>query len=238
MSYTYTQFVSSLSNLMVVPSTDPGFNTDLPNIIDDAELRCYRDLDLLNTIVRDSSSAVSTGTRTFNLPSSLGTFVVTEEINIITPSGISNPENGTRNALVPASKEMLDVLWPSSTGSTVPTYFAMITQTTVIFGPWPDAAYQAEVVGTIRPTALSSTNATTLLSQYFPDLFLAASMVRAAGFMKNYGSAVDDPRQAITWQSHYTDLLNSSKVEEARKKFTSQGWSPKEPAPLATPPRT
>lgn len=239
MSLTYTQFVDSLVNLAPFPSSaDVGFSTDLPNIIDDAELRLYRDLDLLNTVVRDSSSALTTSTRTFNLPSSIGTFVVVEDINIITPSGTSDPESGTRNPLLPTSKEALDALYPSSTGSTVPQYFAMVSQSTVVLGPWPDAAYQAEAVGTIRPAALSSTNTTTLLSVYFPDLLIAAAMVRVAGLMKNYGMAVDDPQQGVSWETHYNKLLASASVEEARKKFTAAGWSSKQPAPLATPPRT
>lgn len=235
---TYTTFVNSLANLMPVPITDAGFVTDLPNIIDDAELRCYRDLDLLNTIVRDSSSTLTTNTRTFNLPTSISTFVVIEDINVITPVSATNPENGTRNPLTPVSKECLDFAWPSSAGSTVPTYFAMVTQTTVVVGPWPDQAYTVEVVGTQRPAALSATNATTLLSTYFPDLFLAAAMVRVSGYMKNYGAAVDDPRQSVTWEQHYQTLLKSADVEEQRKKFNAAGWSSKQPAQLATPPRT
>lgn len=238
MSLTYTTYLSSLANLMVVPSDNAEFLADLPNIIADAELRIYRDLDLLNTVTRDTAGLLSTGTRTLNLPSTNGTFVVTEEINVITPAGTSNPELGTRNSLVPMSKEALDALWPSSTGSTVPQYFAMISQSTVVVGPWPDAAYSVEVVGTIRPTQLSSSVVTTLLSVYFPDLLLAASMVRAAAFQKNYGAAVDDPKQAVTWEGHYQSLLTSANVEENRKKFASQGWSPKQPEPLATPPRT
>lgn len=238
MSLTYSQYVIDLSNLLVVESGNPEFQIVLPNIIDDAELRLYRELDLLNTVVRDSSSTLTISTRTFNLPSSIGTFVVVEDINVISPSTTTNPELGTRNPLLPSSKEMLDYLYPSSTGSTIPQYFAMVSQSAVVLGPWPDAAYTAEVVGTIRPTALSSTNVTTLLSVYFSDLFISASMVFAAGYQKNYGSAVDDPKMAVTWETHYQSLISSAQVEEARKKFTSQGWSSKQPAPLATPPRT
>jgi hypothetical protein len=238
MSLTYTQFVTSIANLLVVPTGDAGFVTALPNIIDDAEQRLYRELDLLNTVTRDSSSAASISTRTFNLPTSIGTFVVPEQINIITPVGTSNPELGTRNPLTPISKEALDVLWPSSSGSTVPIYFAPITQTTVIFGPWPDQAYQVEVVGTQRPAALSVSNVTTLLSWYFPELMIAASMVFAAGYQKNYGQGVDDPKMAVTWESHLGELLKSAQTEEQRKKFNQAGWSSKQPSPSATPPRT
>lgn len=239
MSLTYTTFVNSLVNLMPVASAgDPGFSTDLSNIIDDAELRIYRDLDLLNTITGDSSAAVSTGTRSFNLPSTNGTFVVVESINIITPSGTVDPNAGTRNPCTPVSIDYLNFTWGSSNGSTVPQYFAMFSQSTVVFGPWPDQAYQAEVRGTIRPAPLSVSNATTLLSVYFPDLLLAAAMVRAAAYQKNFGAVVDDPKLAITWEGHYSSLLVDAKTEEKRKRFSSEGWSSKQPDPIATPPRT
>lgn len=235
---TYTTALSSLANLMAVQASNANFLIDLPNIFEDAELRCYRALDLLNTSVRDSSAAMTAGNRNFTLPSTLGTFVVPQEINVITPAGTTNPESGTRNALVPASDEMLNMLWPSVTGSTVPQYFAMVDQGVIIVGPWPAAAYRVEVVGTIRPPTLSSTNVTTILSVYFPDLFLAASMVRASGFAKNYGAAVDDPKQAMTWEGHYQTLLADAKTEEARKQFEGPGWSSKQPEPTQTPPRT
>lgn len=235
---TYTTFINSIANLMPTTATDSSFLTMVPNMIDDAEQRLYRELDLENTVTRDSSAAFSTSTRTFNLPSSIGTFVVTEQINVITPAGTTDPESGTRNPLVPAAKEMLDFLWPSSTGSTIPTYWAPITQNRIIVGPWPDAAYQVEVVGTVRPDALSTSNATTLLSTYFPDLMIAAGMVFASGYMKNYGMQVDDPRQGVSWESHLQELLKSAQTEEQRKKFNMAGWSEKQPSPSATPPRT
>lgn len=238
MALTYTQYVNSLANLMVISPSDANFLVDLPNIIDDAELRIYRELDLLDTSVRDFSASITAGNRNFTLPTASGTPVVTDELNVITPAGTLTPDSGTRNALVPSSDEMLNMLWPSVSGSTVPQYFAMVNQGLVIVGPWPDATYQVEWVGTIRPPPLSSTNTTTLLSQYFPDMLLAASMVRAAGYMKNYGAAVDDPKAAITWEGHYQALKQAADVEEMRKNFEAPGWSSKSPTPIATPPRT
>ncbi len=163
--------------------------------------------------------------------------MVTQGFNVITPSGTTNPDSGTRNPLAPTTKEALNYLWPSATGSTVPVYMAPVTQSSWVVGPWPDAAYTVEVTGTIRPNALSSSNTTTLLSVYFPALFVAASMVRLSGYMKNYGAAVDDPKMAVTWSMRYQDLLKGAEVEEARKKFSAAAWSDKQPAPLATPPR-
>jgi hypothetical protein len=60
MSLTYNTFVTSLANLIVVSPVDVGYVTALPNIIDDAEQRLYRELDLLSTVTRDTAPLVAT----------------------------------------------------------------------------------------------------------------------------------------------------------------------------------
>jgi hypothetical protein len=235
MSLTYSTYINSIANLMPVPTSDSGFQTMASNMIDDAEQDLYRTLDLLNTVTRDSTAALTAGNRNFTLPSSIGTFVVTQDLNVITPAGTTNPDAGTRNPLTPITKEALDFMWPSSTGSAVPTYFAPVTQGVFVVGAWPDQAYQVEVVGTIRPVPLSVSNTTTLLSVYFPDLLVARSMVFAAAYMKNFGAAVDDPKSGVTWQAHYEAMLHSAQTEEARKKFMNEAWSDKTAAMAGSP---
>jgi hypothetical protein len=234
-SLTYTTYVNSISNIVAIPATDPGFSTMVPNMIDDAEQRLYRELDLLNTVVADVTGVTTPGNRSFSLPSTQGTFIVVDQINII--SGGALPA-GTINVCTPASLEAVQTLWPSQSGSSIPQYFAMFKQGIAIFGPVPDQAYTVEVIGTVRPEPLSTTNVTTLLSVYFPDLFIAASMVFVSGYMKNFGSMADDPKMAQSWQSHYDALMSSAQTEEQRKKFNMAGWSSKQPAPAATPPRS
>lgn len=216
---TYTTYVTALSTEMVVPSTDANFNAILPTIITNAELRCYRELDLVDATVRDSSATLALSTRNFTLPTSIGTFIVCEQLNVITPAGTTNPEAGTRNPLIPVSIDTLDFLWPSTSGSTLPTYFSMIDQDMAIVGPFPDQTYTIEVVGTVRPASLSTAVVTTPLSVFFPDLFLAASMVEAAAYQRNFGAMADDPKAAMSWEAHYQALIKDAKTEEARKKF-------------------
>jgi hypothetical protein len=237
---TWVTFTASVANFLVIPVTDANFIAAIPNIIDDAEQRMYRDLDLQNTVYRDSSVALVAGNRNFTEATSTanGPFLVTQQFNAITPAGTTNPELGTRNPLTPCSKEMLDVLFPSSIGSGVPQYFAPINQNSFIVGPWPDQNYTIEVVGTQRPAPLSATNTTTLLSLYFPDLFLDAGLSIGAGYLKDYGAQTDDPQSGMSWESRYQKNLVSAQTEEARKRFTSAGWSSASPAPLATPPRS
>lgn len=237
---TYATFTASLANFLVIPVTDANFVSAIPNIIDYAEQQSYRDLDLLNTVFRDASVALTAGNRTMTEATSTtnGPFLVTQEINVITPAGTTNPDLGTRNPLLPATKEMLDYLYPSSAGTGVPQYYAPINQNTFVVGPWPDAAYTVEVVGTQRPAPLTSTNTTSLLSVYFPDVFLNAALVYGAGYLKNFGAAQDDPQSGTSWKTLYDIALKSSVTEEARKRFQAQGWGAQSTGPEATPPRT
>jgi len=234
---TYNSFVTDLANMIVVSSVDVGYVTALPNIIADAENRLYRELDLLSTVTRDTAPLVASN-RNFTLPSNNGRFVGVEQMNVITPAGQTNPELGTRNPMLPVSKEFLDVVFPSVAGAGVPGSMAPISDQQWIVGAWPDAAYTVEVIGWIRPVPLSFANQTTFLTLYLEDVFLAAALVMAAGYQMNFSSMGDNPQQAVTWETHVAKLLDSAKVEEIRKKFGSQGWSSKSPDPIATPPRT
>jgi hypothetical protein len=226
MALTYAQYVTELATLTVIPEDDADFVSNLPTCINYAEERCYRELNLLATIVRDSSANASANNRNFTLPSSLGRFVVVNGINIVSPVG-GTVSDGTRNALMQTSRDYIDFTWPSNTAAsatTLPGYFAMITDQTVIFGPPPGNTFNVEVVGTIRPTPLSVSNTTTFLSSYLPDLFLMASMVFMAGYMRNFGSQSDDPRMAVSWEDQYKIAFASANTEEARKRFGMGKW--------------
>lgn len=216
---TYSTYVTALALEAVVQPTDTNFQAILPTVITNAELRGYRDLDLLDTTARDSSATLALSTRNFTLPSTLGTFIVCEQMNVITPAGTTNPELGTRVPLIPVSIDTLDFLWPSVSGSTTPAYYAMMDQDLAIVGPFPDQTYTVEVVGTVRPPSLSTSVTTTVLSVFFPDLFLAASMVEMAAFQRNFGAMADDPKMAISWEGHYQAILKSAVTEEQKKKF-------------------
>ena len=209
----YTDYIATVANLLVVPTTDANFVQILPSIINDAEQRIYRELDLLDTIVRDTSGTLTANSRNFTFPQHV---VVSESLNVFSPAGTQT----TRNQLVPVSREWLDAVWgneASTTTPSIPQYYAMITDQTIIVGPPPDANYTVEVVATIRPTPISATNPTTYLSLYLPDLFVSASMVFGSGYLKDFGAAVDDPKMALTWQSHYDAEFASANTEESMR---------------------
>lgn len=236
MSYTYQQYVAAIANEAVITPADPNFVAILPTIIDLAEQRIYRELDLLSTIVRDQSAALTANSRNFTLPQGQGRFVTTQGFNVFTPFGTTT----TRNQLVPTTRDYIDNVWPSETASTtpsVPNVFGMITDQTIIVGPPPDADYTVEVIGTIRPAPLSATNTTTFLSLYLPDLFFASGMIATAGFQQNFGAQSDNPQMSVSWQSQYDLFKASALVEQLRTKWQSVSWSSMSPSPIATPAR-
>lgn len=231
----YTQYVTQIATMAVVEETNPAFLTILPQMITYAENRLYRDLDFLFTSVSNTSYACTVGSRAINVPT--GTFVVPEQINLITPAGTASPDNGTRVPLLPTTKEFLDAVYGDSQSKALPKYFAVFDDYQFLLGPYPDAVYQAEIVGTIRPSSLSASNPTTFISLYLPDLMIMASMIYISAYQRNFGRANDDPQMAVTYESQYQALLKGAMIEENRKKFEAAAWSSQSPSPVATPTR-
>lgn len=238
MALNYTTYVDQLANLMVAVSTDANFQTFLPGCIDYAEQRMYRELDLLAAQITDDTQVTTANDRFFALPTGRGTFITVDNVNAITPNA-TGASAGTRNPLIPTAREFIDAVYPSAVANTgLPQFYALTSDTLLILGPAPDADYVLEVVGTIRPAPLSASNSSTFLTAYLPDVFMAASMVFASGYMRDFGGqGSDNPGMSVSWEGQYKTLMNSAQVEEARKKFQSEAWTSDSPSPLATPPR-
>jgi len=221
---------------MVISTADANFNTMLPGMIDYAEQRLYRELDLIYTRVTDSTVSFVPGSHTLTLPTDVGTYLVVEQVNVITPSS-AVAATGTRVPLVNTSVDFIDLTYPSQNFQTVPEFFAMKDNAHILLGPTPDSSYQAEIRGTQRPTPLSSANSSTILCQMLPDVFIAASMVFGAGYMRDFGAQSDNPQIAQSWEAQLGKLMQSANVEELRKRYMSQGWTNQQPSQIATPPR-
>jgi len=235
-----TSYVDQISTMAVVDATDPDFLVILPQMIAYAENRIYRDVDFLFTSTSSTAYALTVGTRSINVPA--GTFVVPEQINLITPVGISNPDLGTRVPLLPTTKEFLDAVYGASSSTGQPKYWVPFDDYTFLVGPYPDAAYNVEIVGTIRPQSLgngtNNTVTSTFISLYLPDLFIMASMIYIAAYQRNFSSALgNDPQMPITYETQYQTLLKSAVSEENRKKFEASAWSSQSASTTATPTR-
>jgi hypothetical protein len=249
---TYNGYVTQIGTMAVVNTTtssgvvvgvDTAFNNIIPQMLNYAELRIQRDLDLLPSL-NAKTYTLSYGNNQLQI--SVNDFVTLQTIEVTGNDGSSYP-------IMPVSKEVIQNVYGISSTVAPPIYFAMYggdastggdTYTNIIFGPYPDNNYTVTVTGTSRlPTLYQYANAgqagtnTTFISTYLPDLLIMASMIYLSAFQRNFGRMSDDPAMAQSYEAQYKTLLTSAAVEEARKKFSASAWSSMSPAVAASPNR-
>lgn len=224
MSYTYAQWLTTVANLLVVDETDADFLQYAPRAIEYAEQRMYREADLLGTFTSSDAGAVTVGSRNFTLPA---TVIVANGINVVTPAGTA-PDSGVRTPLTQQSRDYMDAVWGSNSTTLrgQPRDFAMATNTAIILGPWPDAAYHLEIKNTFRPDPLSAVNTTTLLTSYMPGAFLACTMIAWCGWQRDFGAQSDGPQDSASWQKQYEAQMAPAIIEAFRQKALSASATP------------
>ena len=217
---------------------DPDFTAIMPECVWFAENRIQRDLDLLATRVTDETGKLTQNSKVFVLPESVGTFIVLEELRVITPSPDGPGQSGIwGQPLLPVSKECIDWLWPSQlapSSPSIPTMWAPVDQATVAIGPPPDQNYLMSCFGTMRFGSLGpQTKGSTFISSQLPDLFVAAEMIFISAQQRNWSAQSDDPAMSKSWDAEYQKLLQSSGIEEFRKKLQGPGFTSRLPSPIA-----
>lgn len=248
---TYNGYVTQIATMAVVNTqtvngvvqgTDDAFNAIIPQMLNYAELRIQRDLDLLPS---QASRQYTLTPYSNQLQISVNDFVTLQTIEI--------SYSGVTTTLLPTTKEFLQNVYGAGTSTGMPKYFAMYggdlltggnTYTNIIVGPIPDDSYSVIATGTIRTpslyqfanTANASTNAT-FISTNLPDLLIMASMVYISAYQRNFGRMSDDPAMAQSYEGQYQSLLRGASVEEYRKKFQAAAWSSASPSAPATPTR-
>jgi hypothetical protein len=241
---TYNSYVAQIATLAVVNTTTNGnltvftdapAQTLLPQMLNYAELRIQRDLDLMPLLTTNTTYSLAAGSSLLTLQTA--DFVTLQTI-VLTSTG---------TPLLPVSKEWLQNCYAVGSTPGPPMYFAPYggdsnggnTSQFYIVGPPPDQSYALTLMGTIRmPTLYVNTGTgtnTTFISTYLPDLLIMASMVYISGFQRNFGRQSDDPEMAVSYESQYQALLKGAMVEEYRKKFAAYAWSSESVSPAATP---
>ena len=255
---TYNDYINQIATLAVVNTTttngvvsgvDAVFNTLVPQMLNYAELRIQRDLDLLQAQVENTNYILDANTNKLQI--NVGDFVTLQTM-IVVPivTGNSAP---TYTPLLPVTKQYIQNVYPDSTSAGTPTCFAMYggdsatygnTYQNIIVGPWANLNYLVTLTGTWRlqtlyanATTLLASTGTTFISTYYPDLLIQASMIYISQFQRNFGPTSNDPQMGPSYESQYQTLLKGSLTEEYRKKFQASGWSSASNSPVATPSR-
>jgi len=156
----YTTYVSQLSNLLV--ETRPGrtFQTALRGIIDYAEQRMYRELDLLVTRDVDNTTFLSSGNRHVTLSVCYWHLCPwLEQISVITPV-TAGTFNGRVSSYAPSPR----IYWISHGRISTNTGFRFTLRAWMAHlchRPAPDARLSAGIHRHQRPAPLSASNSST-----------------------------------------------------------------------------
>jgi len=257
---TYNGYVTQIATMAVVNTqtvsgvvqgVDDAFNAIIPQMLNYAELRIQRDLDLLPSVTSNSYT-LSYGSNLLQI--SVNDFVTVQTVGLATPAYYSPvPDTYDIKPLLPSTKEFLQNVYGSSSCIGVPKYFAMYggdlstggnTYNNILFGPYADEEYTISVTGTQRlPTLYQFSNTTdagtetTFISTYLPDLLIMASMVYISAYQRNFGRESDDPAMAQSYEGQYQALKQAAIAEEYRKKFQASAWSSVSSSSASTPTR-
>jgi len=216
---TYADLANRLAAALAIDTTtDDGWATYLPAIIEQAELRCYRDADFL-AVRKVLAITLAAGAAQFAAPTD---WFLGQRISLVLPG--SRPQLDRRDDTY---------LREYGIGTGTPRYWCEPTQGQILLAPVPDAAYVAELGYHVRPVALSAANPLTWLATNCPDLLFYAAMVAAAGYQKNFGAMADDPKAALTWDALYKVTLPGVLLEEARRKGDNSFDSSRAPPPFS-----
>ncbi len=233
MSLDWSSYITTMANMLSISPETVLYpdNAELVEaMINYAELRIYREIDLLRTVEEATTSDLTPGTRSVTLP---GNLLIVNSATLITPASTA-PNAGSRNPMQRVSMEFINFIWPNALTTGVPSHYAMQDEETVILAPTPDAGYRACFLGIVRPAPLTALNTTTYLTEFVPDLFIAASAIWGfGGINRNFGAASDDPASAQSWEQTYQNLRAGVDVENLRSKAWSVGFQPFSPAPMA-----
>jgi len=258
---TYNGYVSQIATLAIYQTTtvngvvtltsgspsDAAFFTNLiPQMLNYAELRIQRDLDLLALETTKTGYTTTIGSKSVQIPID----------DFVTIQTISYTSNTTKSPLLPVSKVYIQNVWPDDSVKGAPVVWAVIggdtgtsgpeypTYWVILVGPASDVTYSLVVTGTTRIPTLyqyaTQANAgvnSTFISAYLPDLLIMASMIYLSGAQRDFGRASDDPQMAVSYESQYQTLLEGAKRENYRARWQGAAWSSASQPPAATPNR-
>jgi len=194
---TYAELVQKIRDYTEVDA-NVLTSTIVDGIINDAELRIFRDVDSDNN-KRYATANLVASQRFIDTPADL---LVVRSAQIV-----DGGAGGTRNFL-----EYRDTSFMSeynSTGATgEPKYYGMWDKDTIVLAPTPSSTYQIQLNYILKDPGLSATNTTTYISKYFPNGLLYACLVEAFSFLKGPNDLLQ------LYEGKYKQVVEGFSVEQ------------------------
>jgi len=199
---TYSELVTKIRDYTEVDS-NVFTSTIINGFIENAEFRILRDVDSDNNRKYATATVVVTQ-KYFNVPD-----------NCLVIRSVQITVSGETRFL-----DIRDVTFVNEYNSEslqgAPKYYANWDENTVIVAPTPDQAYTVQVNYILKPTGLSSSTATTYLSQQFPNGLLYACLVEAYGFLKG-------PQDMLQYyENRYKQAIEGFSLEQMGRRRTDE----------------
>jgi len=199
---TYSELVTKIRDYTEVDS-NVLTSTIINGFIENAEFRILRDVDSDNNRKYATATVVVTQ-KYFNVPD-----------NCLVIRSVQITVSGETRFL-----DIRDVTFVNEYNSEslqgAPKYYANWDENTVIVAPTPDQAYTVQVNYILKPTGLSSSTATTYLSQQFPNGLLYACLVEAYGFLKG-------PTDMLQYyENRYKQAIEGFSLEQMGRRRTDE----------------
>ena len=169
----YTSLVQALKEAAEDYSSE--FASYLPAAIGNAELRLFREFDLVGKR-KTSSPTVTLGVKTVTKPTD---FLVARSVFLV------DPTTGKKKLLKRKTTDYLNVFWPSATETDQPRYYTELSDTQFQLAPTPNQTTTLYLEYEGLPTRLSAANLTNIFTKYTPDLLFHASMVELSRYSRN-----------------------------------------------------
>ena len=200
---TYSELVTKIRDYTEVDS-NVFTSTIINGFIENAEFRILRDVDSDNNRKYATASVIVTQ-KYFNTPA---------DLLVIRSAQVFNTD-GTISFLDVRDMTFINEYNQSNTTG-IPKYYANWDEDTVIVAPTPDQAYTIQLNYILKPTGLSSTTATTYLSQQFPNGLLYACLVEAYGFLKG-------PQDMLQYyENRYKQAIEGFSLEQMGRRRTDE----------------
>ena len=123
--------------------------------------------------------------------------------------------NDTKPLELISQAELLDRKYKRNNTSGAPAYYALTAGELEIY-PVPDGTYSVELYYISSIPALSDSNTSNWLLNYYADAYLYGSLVHSAPYLK------DDAR-ATVWAALYQSAIDAINAESERSKFGGSG---------------
>lgn len=114
-----------------------------------------------------------------------------------------------------SQSELLDRKFRSANTSGRPAYYALTAGEIEVY-PVPDGTYTAELYYYSEIEALSDSNTSNWMLQYFPDAYLYGSLIHSAPYLK------DDAR-ITTWAALYQSAIDAINMSSDAAKYGGSG---------------